>query len=129
MLAALRRKLVSELSTGPNQPDLIRAERQVLQALCQGTPQGSVRATAQHLLQAYRWRNPIHRVVYEVLMTIPTEAPDLIRDQLPSRLTRRGFPDVDWEDIFRPHSLTKDAAERLMQELIRSSESAPRNVA
>ena len=89
----------------------------MLQALCQGTPQGSVRATARDMLRTYRWREPLHHVIFEVVLSIPTEAPEVIRDQLPARLTRRGFPDVDIEDLFKPHGLSKEEAEHLIRQL------------
>ncbi len=99
---------------------IIQAERRVLQAICQGTPDGPLRESAARILKTYGWREPLHQVIFETLMAVPTDAPDVIRDQLPSRLTRKGFPDVTWEDFFRPCSLTKREAERLMRQLAES---------
>ena len=96
---------------------ILKDERRVLQALCQATPQGSVRATARDILRTYRWREPLHHVIFEVVLSIPTEVPEVIRAQLPARLTRRGFPDVDIEDLFKPHGLSKEEAERLIRQL------------
>ena len=103
------------------QSHILKDERRVLQALCQGTPQGFVRATAKDILRTYRWREPLHHVIFEVVLSIPTEIPEVIRTQLPARLTRRGFPDVDIEDFFEPHGLAKEEAERLIRHL-RNSE-------
>jgi len=99
------------------QTHILEVERRVLGALCQGTPQGSVRATARNILRSYRWREPLHEVIFDVVLSIPTEAPEVIREQLPARLTRRGFPDVDIEDFFKPHGLSKEEAERLIRQL------------
>jgi hypothetical protein len=99
------------------QSHILKVERRVLQALCQGTPQGSVRARARELLLSYRWREPLHQVVFEVVLGIPTEAPEVIREQLPARLTRKGFPDVDIGDFFEPHGLSKEKAGRLIRQL------------
>jgi len=96
---------------------VIGMERQVLRALCQGTPEGSVRETATQILKGYRWREPLHQVVFEVLASFPTDAPETLREHLPSRLTRCGFPDVAWEDFFALPSLSKEEAERLMRRL------------
>ncbi len=96
---------------------ILETERLVLQAICQGTPEGSIRDTAQRLLADYRWREPSHRVIFEVLMSMPTGRPQLLRDQLATRITRRGFPDLDWEKMFAPHNLNRAEAERLMTEL------------
>ena len=95
----------------------------MLRALCQGTPQGSVRATARDILHSYRWREPLHHVIFEVVLSIPTEVPEVIRTQLPARLTRRGFPDVDIEDLFKPHGLSKEEAEHLIRRLCDSESS------
>src|SRR3989442_2158806 len=96
---------------------LLETERLVLQALCQGTPEGPVREAGKSLLNDYRWRELLHQLVFEVLMSLPTDSPIFIRDQLAPRLTRRGFPDVEFEDLFKPPSLSKEQAERLMREL------------
>jgi len=52
-----------------------------------------------------------------VVLAMPFDSPKLTRQQLPARLARAGFPDVEVEDFFKPHSLAKDAAEELMRRL------------
>jgi hypothetical protein len=103
-------------------------ERLVLRALCQGAGGESVRETAGRMLKGYRWRDPVHQVVFEIIMSIQPDAPGLpvrqaglIREQLPSQLTRRGFPDFDFEGLFTAHSLTPHEVERLMQQLVESA--------
>jgi hypothetical protein len=105
----------------PNSKLTVETERRVLQALCQGTPQGSVRETAKRLLQSYRWRDAVHQVIFEVIVLIPSEDFQVLRDQLPIRVTRRGFPDVPWKEFFNPHTLSKDEVERLIDELVGSA--------
>lgn len=85
--------------------------------MCQGTVEGSVLEAGKLILKDYRWHEPLHQVIFDVLVAIPTDVPELIRGQLPARLTRKGFPDVEWEDLFKPHSLSKKEAERLMEQL------------
>ncbi len=99
---------------------IVQTERRVLVVLCQGTAEGSARETAKRHLRDYRWREPLHQVVFEVLMAMPGDAPALVRDQLPARLTRKGFPDVDWEQFFEPHSLSLEEVKALMRELRQS---------
>ncbi len=105
------------MSVTPSGGSIVQTEHLVLCALCQGTPEGSVQETARVILQSYHWREPLHQVIFNVLMSIPTESPAMIRNQLPARLTRKGFPDVAWEDFFRPHSLSREEVERLMRQL------------
>ena len=76
-----------------------------------------MRASARDILRTYRWREPLHEVMFDVVLSIPTEIPEVIREQLPARLTRKGFPDVDIEDFFEPHGLSKEEAARLIRQL------------
>lgn len=96
---------------------VIETERLILCALCQGTREGSVREVARETLRQYRWREPLHATLFETIMSMPTESTAALREQLPSRLTRRGFPDVAWEDFFEPHSLSKQEVERMISKL------------
>jgi hypothetical protein len=96
-------------------------ERLVLSALCLGTPHGSVRESARRILASYRWREPLHQVIYQVLLAFPFDSPELARLQLPARLTRAGFPDVEVEEFFRPHSLSQAGVEELMRDLAKGS--------
>lgn len=97
--------------------DILDTERHVLQTLCQGTAQGSVKDIGRAILHDYRWRDPVHHAIFGILIAIPTADPEVLRNQLPVRLTRKGFPDFDIEDLFEPHSLSKEEAERLMRQL------------
>jgi hypothetical protein len=101
---------------------IIQKEVRILQALCQGTLEGSELERGKSVLKNYKWQEPLHRLVFEVLNALPASTtPMLIREQLPSRLTRTGFPDVEWGQFFEPHSLSREEAERLMRELAGSS--------
>jgi hypothetical protein len=92
-------------------------ERQVLRALCQGIGAGSARGRARCQLAAYRWSDPIHQVLFECLLELGTPEPARLEAELPARLTRRGFPDVNWEEFFQPVSLSGNEVERLVHEL------------
>jgi hypothetical protein len=103
------------MAAGPDPAEVIGVEQRVLRVLCQGTPEGSIRETARMVLRGYRWRELMHQVIFDILLSIPTEMPGVIQSQLPARLTRRGFPDVDIDDFFQPHGMSKKHAEELMQ--------------
>jgi hypothetical protein len=106
-----------KLASPADEPSILRAERQVLQALCQDTPDRSLLPTARKLLLKYKWREPIHKVIFECLVSHPSGAPFALRDQLPARMTRKGFPEVDWEEFFRPLTLSREEAKNLMRQL------------
>jgi hypothetical protein len=90
-------------------------ERLVLRAMCQGTPQGSLRAQAVELLAHYAWREPIYQVMFNCLASIAAVDPEPLRFALITCLTRKGFPDVELGIFFEPHELTQQDAERLMR--------------
>jgi hypothetical protein len=98
-------------------------ERRALCVVCQGTPEGPARSAAASTLGNYRWLEPVHRVIFEILLAFGTTPVSLVREHFPARLARRGFPDFDFEFLFEPHSLSKGEAERLMRELASLAES------
>ncbi len=93
---------------------VVDSERQVLRALYQGSLVGRAALDA---LRSYRWSEPLHQVIFDLLVNMPGADPELVREQLPARLTRRGFPDFDltW---FEPHALTGKEIERLIGRLL-----------
>ncbi len=99
------------------------AERRVLQALCQGVGGVTLLAEGARILHGYRFRDPLHQILFEALGEIGPAAPALVRELLAARLIRKGFPDVDLDPFFEPHGLTADAAMALMKRL--RSEQAP----
>jgi hypothetical protein len=89
---------------------IVEAERRALGALCQGTLAGAAFDTAISRLASYRFRVPVHRVVFEILSGLPSREPAAIREQLAARLTNMGFPDFDFPSLFAPHGLTSKQA-------------------
>jgi hypothetical protein len=98
--------------------ELVLIETQVLCSICQGAFEGSVREFARAALVNYRWHDPTHQAIFQALMAIPSESADVIRAQLPSRLTRIGFPDLDWEWLFARPRQAKSEVKQLMQRLL-----------
>jgi hypothetical protein len=95
-------------------------ERRVLGALCLGTRDGPVKELARSMLAGYRWREPVHAAVFDVVMSFPASSAAALGEQLPARLTRRGFPDFDTAAWFAlPQGSRQEAAEwmRRLREL------------
>lgn len=86
----------------------VQLERLAIRALCSGTPHGPVKQAIVPLLCQYRWRIQLHEVIFEALASIPSDDPATIRRLLPAKLTRLGFPDVEWNEFFAPLSLSRD---------------------
>jgi hypothetical protein len=100
---------------------ILEGEFLVLQAMCQGGRDGRVWTEGMRLLEAYRFRDPLHQLVFDTLRELNTDEPAVIRQLLPQRLTAKGFPDVDLDPFFFPSALTTEAALSMM-ELVRYTE-------
>lgn len=79
---------------------LVKVERKVLSAVCREAYEGSVRDSARELLAGYEWRDAAHQAVFDIVMKFPDAAAEVLRDQLPAKLTLRGFPDFDFDSLF-----------------------------
>jgi hypothetical protein len=96
-----------------NDHSVVEEEREILRALCRGVVHS--RATLDSL-RSYRWRESQHQVIFDFLMSVPGVSAELIREQLPSHLTRRGFPDFDLSWL-KPSTQAQEDVERLIQRL------------
>src|SRR5579863_10359057 len=99
-----------------------KLERQVLRALCAGVPagsSGSLPGRVRELVSGYRWHDPVHQTLFEILGSLPGASPQVIREQLPARLARKGFPDVAVDEFFRPLTLSNRQVEELIRQLAR----------
>jgi len=102
---------------------VIEMERQILSALCRAEHGEPLRRLARESLRFYRWREPAHEAIFEVLMALPATSPENIREQLPTRITRRGFPDIPWEQLFLYPAISKSEVEELVRQLLQTPSS------
>jgi hypothetical protein len=91
-----------------------------LRVLCLGTSQGPVKAIGKTLLHDYHWHNALHKALWDAISGLPSDNPQILRQLLPAKLTRLGFPDIEWDEFFAPHSLSKDEAIALMRRMASS---------
>jgi hypothetical protein len=95
-------------------------EFRVLTVLCSGTLQGSAREAAKSLLRDYHWHNSLHKALWDSLCGNRSGDPEILRQWLPAQMTRFGFPDVGWEELFSPNLLSEEEALSLMRRLVGS---------
>lgn len=88
----------------------LHLEQFTLRLLCTGTPQGPVKNVLVPLLHDYRWQRQLHQIIFNAIVAIPSDDPATLRQLLPAKLTRMGFPDIEWEEIFTPASLSSEHA-------------------
>ena len=99
-------------------------ERRLLQLLCNGGSAAELRAEVLARLRGYAFRSVAHQVLFDCLQAMPMDRPELVRELLPARLVRAGFPDFDLAPFFEspggPHGLSVQEALELCQALTRS---------
>ena len=101
----------------PTREEILATELAVLRAMCTGAPEGTVWDKGMLLLGTYPFRDSVHQLVFETLQEINTDLPEIIRKQLPQRLTRKGFPSVPFESFLAPHELSAEQAVEHMRQL------------
>ena len=104
----------NSMAEPPNSPDVIQLERRLLRLLCQ---EPAVREFGRTNLQRYRWCDLVHGVIFEIVTSTPQVSVEQLRQQLPARLTKAGFPDFPWEEFFPPLVSSPGEAERLILHL------------
>lgn len=92
-------------------------ERHLLQALCNEGAGKQGREVARRGLAGYRWHEPVHQAIFEIVMSFPSASVHALREQLPARLTRRGFPDFEFESLFEPLGLASGELQQLITKL------------
>jgi len=97
--------------------EITAMELAVVRALCTGVLQGSTRQQVLRWLDTYAFRDVIHQLIFDTVREIRPEPPELIRQQLPARLTQKGFPEVDFEKFLTPPGLSSSEALELAEKL------------
>ncbi|HLY59562.1 MAG TPA: hypothetical protein VKV95_02235 [Terriglobia bacterium] len=99
----------------------IDQERRVLRAFCKGDRK--VLDAAAQLLAQYKWREPVHQIIFNCLTGFPAGGPLTLRERLAACATRKGFPDVDWEEFFPPIPISDLESNELLRQLLDLSKS------
>lgn len=109
----------------------LEVERSVLCAMCVGALERTVWREGVDLLADYRFADNAHQLIFDTLREIQTDDPLIIRELLPARLNNKGFPDLDVEIYFQPHSFTADQTIARMRALCAATadEKRPRSAA
>jgi SOS response regulatory protein OraA/RecX len=95
----------------------INLERRLLVALYQPGHHAQFRERVRETMADYQWKDAAHQALFEIVMGLSSTSSEAFRDQVPARLTRRGFPDFDFEALFNHPTISSIEAEQLMREL------------
>ena len=104
------------MKPGPMPTD-VHLEQLTLRLLCAGTPQSPVKNELVPLLRRYRWQHQLHQIIFSAIAAVPSDDPSTLRQLLPARLTRMGFPDVELDELFVPPSLSREEAIAVVRQM------------
>jgi len=103
-------------ASGNNRREL---EWELLRALCSEALDADLKGDLLALLAQYHFTDPIRQAVFDEMNKIGRDRADILHRELPARLTRRGFPDVDFEGLFAPPPPAAEQALEWARELAR----------
>jgi hypothetical protein len=97
----------------------IAAERDLLRLLCSVLVKPVTRVELCRLVDAAKFVEPLQHVVFEEIRALGgVDAKELLQ-LLPARVTNRGFPDFDLEDLLAPKLVSEEDIEKLFQSALR----------
>jgi hypothetical protein len=97
----------------------IAAERDLLRLLCSVLVKPVTRVELCRLVDPSKFVDPLQRVLFEEIRALgPVDAKRLLQ-LLPARVTNRGFPDFDLDDLLTPKLVSEGDIEKLFQSALR----------
>jgi len=105
--------------TVANATEHIAAERDLLRLLCSVLVKPVTRVELCRLVDASKFVEPLQRVLFEEIRALGAIDPKRLLESLPARVTNRGFPDFDLDDLLTPKLVSEQDIERLFQSALR----------
>jgi hypothetical protein len=94
-------------------------ERDTLRLLCSVLLKPATRVELCHLLEPSSFFEPLQRVVFEEIGALGAVDAKQLLLLLPARVTNRGFPDFDLQDLLTPKLVSEQEIEKLFQSALR----------
>jgi hypothetical protein len=105
--------------TVSNATEHAAAERDLLRLLCSVLVKPVTRVELCRLVDPAKFVEPLQRVLFEEIRALGTIDPKRLLESLPARVTNRGFPDFDLDDLLTPKLVSEQDIERLFQSALR----------
>jgi hypothetical protein len=102
-----------------------RLEHDALRLLCSDLILPDTRAQLAGMLNERAFGNDLNRIVYEEIVGIGAISARRLRELLPGRVTLRGFPDFDLNELLGRHA-TDDDVDKLFDSLLKLTDEVPR---
>jgi hypothetical protein len=93
-------------------------ERDALRLLCSAVIKPATRVEFCNSLSPVVFLDPLRRVVFEEIHELGPIASKRLRELLPSRVTNRGFPDFEIEELLQPKEVNEDELARLFASVL-----------
>jgi hypothetical protein len=94
-------------------------ERDTLRLLCSSLLKPVTRSEICRLVDPSKFLQPLYSVVFEEIGALGEIDAKRLLQLLPARVTNRGFPDFDLEDLLMPKLVTEKEIERLFLSALR----------
>jgi hypothetical protein len=105
--------------TVSNTTEHIAAERDLLRLLCSVLVKPVTRVELCHLIDPSKFVEPLQRVLFEEIRALGAIDSKRLLQALPARVTNRGFPDFDLDELLTPKLVSEQDIERLFQSALR----------
>ncbi|HET7100250.1 MAG TPA: hypothetical protein VFJ52_03795 [Terriglobia bacterium] len=96
----------------------LHLEKLALRLLCAGTSEGGAPNALIPLLRGYAWQSTLHQAIFRAIEAFPSQDPHVLRQLLPAKLTRMGFPDVEWDELFAPPEMSREDSLALVRQMV-----------
>ena len=95
-----------------------KLERDTLRFLCSVLIQPATRAELLALLDSSQFSISLHRIVYEEIRVLGAVPSRTLRELLPGRVAKRGFPDFDIKEFLGPFTASETEVEDLYMSVL-----------
>jgi hypothetical protein len=118
----------------PNPTERAAAERDLLRLLCSMLVKPVTRVELCRLVDPEKFVDPVQRVLFEEIRALGQVDAKLLLQMLPARVTNRGFPDFDLDELLTPKLVSEQDIEKLFQSALRlievdeATESSPETI-
>jgi hypothetical protein len=120
--------------TVSNSIERVAAERDLLRLLCSVLVKPVTRVELCRLVNPEKFVDATQRTVFEEIRALGQIDAKLLLQLLPARVTNRGFPDFDLEELLTPKLVSEQDIENLFQSALRlidvdeAAESTPETI-
>jgi hypothetical protein len=105
--------------TASDAAEHIAAERDLLRLLCSILVKPVTRVELCRLVDASKFMEPLQQVVFEEICAVGAVDGRELLQLLPARVTNRGFPDFDLDELLEPKLVSEEDIEKLFQSALR----------